>query len=139
MRSRFGELETQRTGPEHMKILLIEDYPSARELLRVLLEAENYEVIEAADGKTGIELALEELPDLVILDLMLPEVEGERVIRELQKSEGLSDTPILVVSAKSEALDDLRDALGDENVFSKPFEPTKLLDRVGALLGHPEE
>lgn len=122
-----------------MKILLIEDYPSARELLRVLLEAENYEVIEAADGRTGIELALEELPDLVILDLMLPEVEGERVIRELQKSEDFAGTPILVVSAKSEALDDLRDALGDENVFSKPFEPTKLLDRVGVLLGHPGE
>lgn len=124
---------------KQIRVLLIEDYSSARELLRVLLEAENYEVIEAADGREGLDLAQAEQPDLVILDLMLPEVEGERVIRELRENEDLKATPILVVSAKSEALDELREALGEENIFSKPFEPTKLLDRVGALVGRPDE
>lgn len=122
-----------------IKVLLIEDYASARQLFKVLLEAENYEVLEAADGREGLNIAEEEKPDLVILDLMIPEVEGERVIAEIRNSEALKSTPILVVSAKAEALDDLRELLGDDNVFAKPFEPTKLLDRVGALVGHPDE
>lgn len=122
-----------------IKVLLIEDYASARELFKVLLEAENYEVLEAADGREGLNMAEEEKPDLVILDLMIPKVQGERVIAEIRNSESLKSTPILVVSAKDEALDDLRELLGDDNVFAKPFEPTKLLDRVGALVGHPDE
>lgn len=122
-----------------IKVLLIEDYASARELFKVLLEAENYEVLEAADGREGLNMAEEEKPDLVILDLMIPKVRGERVIAEIRNSEALKSTPILVVSAKDEALDDLRELLGDDNVFAKPFEPTKLLDRVGALVGHPDE
>lgn len=122
-----------------IKVLLIEDHPSARELFRVLLEAENYQVIEAADGRQGVELAGAEKPDLVILDLMIPGVDGERVVSQLKRNEALKDTQILVVSGKTEALDGMRTLLGPENVFSKPFEPTILLDRIGELVGHPDD
>lgn len=124
---------------KQIKVLLIEDHPSARELFKVLLEAENYQVLEATNGREGFDKARAQKPDLVILDLMIPALDGESVIRRLQANETLKDTPILVVSAKTEALDDVRRLIGVENVFSKPFEPTLLLDRVGELVGHPDD
>lgn len=109
-----------------------------RELLKVLLEGEGYDILEAEDGSKGVQMARTEKPDLMILDLMLPEIEGEKVLTEVQDDSGLSEMPVLVVSAKYDALERCRDLVGPDNVFSKPFEPTKLLDRVGDLLGHPE-
>lgn len=122
-----------------MKILIVEDHPSMRELLKVLLEGEGYDILEAADGSIGVQMARSEKPDLMILDLMLPEIEGEKVLTEVQDDGDLSEMPVLVVSAKYDALERCKDLVGRDNVFSKPFEPTKLLDRVGDLLGHPEE
>lgn len=109
-----------------------------RELLRVLLEGEGYHILEAENGSKGVEMARSERPDLMILDLMLPEVEGEKVLSEVQDDGALKEMPVLVVSAKYDALERCRDLVGKDNVFSKPFEPTKLLDRVGDLLGHSE-
>lgn len=110
-----------------------------RELLKVLLEGEGYAIVEAKDGREGVQMALSERPDLMILDLMLPEIDGERVLQEVQGADDLSEMPVLVVTAKYEALDRCRKLVGTANVFSKPFEPTKLLDRVGDILGRPEE
>lgn len=124
---------------KQIKVLVIEDHPSARELYKVLLEGESYEVLEASDGLEGISIAATDKPDLVILDLMIPGLGGESVIRKFKDTEALRTTPILVVSAKDDALDGVRDLVGDENVFPKPFEPTVLLDRVGALVGHPDD
>lgn len=120
------------------KILLVDDHSTVRDLLRLLLEGEGYGISEAQDGAEALEKAKSERPDLVVLDLMMPQVDGEQVIKELWKSEGLVDLPVIVVSAKQEALDGCVEILGKENVFSKPFEPTKLLDRVEALIGRPD-
>lgn len=120
------------------KVLLVEDNPSVRELLRVLLEGEGYEIVEAKDGLDGLLKAEFTKPDLMILDLMMPDVDGERVLTQLRTDPELSRIPVIVVSGKYEALDRLKDAIGDDNVFAKPFEPTRLLDRVGELIGFPE-
>ena len=120
-------------------ILLVEDDPSVRELLRVLLEVEGYEIVEARDGQEGLEKAGSLKPDLMILDLMMPEVDGERLITMLRDEPSLRRMPVIVVSGRHEALDRCRDLIGSENVFSKPFEPVKLLDRVGSLVGYPPD
>lgn len=124
---------------KQIKILVIEDHSTARELFKVLLEAENYEVLEAASGREGLEMAMSVKPDLIIMDLMIPELDGQSVISEMRKSESLKETPILVVSAKADALDSVREVVGVDNVLSKPFEPTQFLDRVGTLVGHPDD
>lgn len=117
-------------------ILLVEDDASVRELLKVLLEVEGYEIIEARDGLEGLEKAGDMHPDLMILDLMMPEIDGERVIGRLRSQPSTSNLPVIVVSGRYEALERCRDLIGPENVFAKPFEPVKLLDRVGSIVGH---
>lgn len=121
-----------------IKILLVEDDPSIRELLRVLLEGEGYEISEATDGVDGLAKAEHLKPDLMILDLMMPEVDGERLLGTMRGVASLARVPVIVVSGKEEdALDRVRELLGPENVFPKPFEPIKLLDRVELLVGLP--
>lgn len=122
---------------KEIKILLVDDHPTVRNLLRAMLEGEGYQLIDARDGKEALRQSELERPDLVILDLMMPDITGERVIEELHKRS--EPIPIIVVSAKQEALQSCRDLLGSENVFAKPFEPTRLVDRVGELLGPPLE
>ncbi|MGH2704500.1 MAG: response regulator [Actinomycetota bacterium] len=121
----------------HTTILLVEDDPSVRELIKVLLEVEGYEIVEAADGQEALRRAAEERPSLMILDLMMPDVDGETVIGALKSEPTLASVPVIVVTGKYEALDRCKGLVGDENVFLKPFEPTRLLDRIGVLVGQP--
>jgi DNA-binding response OmpR family regulator len=120
-------------------ILLVEDDPSVRELLKVLLEVEGYDIVEASDGLEGLEKAGALRPDLMIVDLMMPQVDGERVISRLRADPGTKRMPVIVVSGRYEALDRCRDMIGPDNVFAKPFEPVKLLKRVGTLVGQAVE
>ncbi|MGH2767603.1 MAG: response regulator, partial [Actinomycetota bacterium] len=122
-------------GVKKIKILLVEDDPSVRQLLRVILEVEGYGIVEAKDGHEGLEKAGETRPDLMILDLMMPEVDGENVIAKLRSEPALAALPVIVVSGRDEALSRCRELVGSENVFLKPFEPSMLLRRVGAILG----
>ncbi len=119
-------------------VLLVEDNPSIRELISVLLSSEGYEIIEAEDGRDGLAKARQMRPDLMILDLMMPGVSGEGVIAELQKDPGFESMPVMVVSGKDEGMGEIKDMLGDENVFQKPFEPVRLLNRVVELIGLPK-
>ncbi|HEX2054581.1 MAG TPA: response regulator, partial [Actinomycetota bacterium] len=79
------------------------------------------------------------LPDLMILDLMMPGVDGEKVLTTMRRHSKLSTVPVLVVSGKYESLEALRGQIGEENIFPKPFEPTRMLDRIGELIGYPDE
>lgn len=124
---------------KEIRILLVEDDPSVRELLKVMLESEGYGIEEAPDGMEALNKAESTQPDLMILDLMMPGVDGERLLKRLSDEPQLSRIPVIVVSGKYEALDRCKDAIGDDNVFAKPFEPAKLLDRVGVLVGHPDD
>lgn len=124
---------------KNIKILVVEDDPSVRELFKVLLEGEGYEILQAENGLDGLKRAEQDSPDLMILDLMMPDEDGETVLGKLRSHSALSEVPVLVVSGKYEALDRLKETLGDGNVFSKPFEPTRLMDRIGELVGHPDD
>jgi DNA-binding response OmpR family regulator len=120
-------------------VLLLEDNQSVRELIRVLLETEGYSIIEASDGHDGLTKAEELKPDLMILDLMMPGLDGENVLKTMRRHSKLSKVPVLVVSGKYESLDALRNLIGHENIFPKPFEPSRMLDRIGELIGYPDE
>lgn len=120
-------------------VLLVEDNVSVRELLRVLLETEGYEIVEAIDGSDGLAQAEQSPPDLMILDLMMPGLDGESVLTKLRSHPKLSGVPVLVVSGKYESLGRLKEQLGEENVFPKPFEPSRMMDRIGDLIGYPDE
>ncbi len=120
------------------RVLVVEDDPSVRGLLHTLLSAEGYDVATASDGLAGLVKASSTHPALVLLDLMMPDLGGVRVLEELQDDPELADIPVIVVTGKVDAVPGMRDLLGEENVFVKPFAVAELLARVGEVTGGPE-
>jgi len=121
-----------------VQVLVVEDDPSVRGLLKTLLSAEGYEVATASDGLGGLGQAASSPPALVLLDLMMPDLGGVRVLEELSVDPLLAAIPVIVLTGREEAVPDMRARLGDENVFLKPFAVGELLQRVGAVTGGPE-
>lgn len=117
------------------RILVIDDDPSILELVSVNLEMSGYEVTEAPDGVKGQALALQLLPDLVVLDLMLPQVDGFTICQRLRRDERTSGIPILMLTALSQTKDKVEGFnAGADDYLTKPFELEELLARVRALL-----
>lgn len=120
-----------------VRVLVVEDDPSVRGLLQTLLSAEGYDVTTASDGLAGLVKATSAPPALVLLDLMMPDLGGVRVLEEMREDPELAGIPVIVVTGKVEAVPGMRDVLGEDNVFLKPFAVTELLARVGAVTGGP--
>ena len=112
-------------------VLVIEDYDDTRQLISTILRKEGYKVLEAEDGLEGLLKATAGYPDLVIMDLALPEMDGVETARRIHQMPKLARTPIFVVSAllTTEVEADVR-AAGCVEVFSKPFEVSDLLGKV---------
>ena len=115
------------------KVLVVEDDPSVRGLLHTLLTGEGYEVSTASDGLAGLVKASSARPDLMLLDLMMPDLGGIRVLEELRDDPNMAAIPVIVITGKLEAVPPLRGLLGEDNVFVKPFGVTELLERVAAV------
>lgn len=116
-----------------MRILLVEDEPGLIMTLTDRLRSEGYEVVSAADGKTGLETAQSHNFDLIILDVMLPKKNGYDVARDLRQKG--NTTPILMLTAKGETIDKVLGLkLGADDYLTKPFEVIELLARIEALL-----
>ena len=114
------------------KILIVEDEATVRDMLALNLRAEAFEVITAADGATGLQLAREQSPDLIILDLMLPRMDGREVCRILRRE---SEVPIIMLTALAEEIDQVTGLeIGADDYITKPFSPRALVARVRALL-----
>jgi DNA-binding response OmpR family regulator len=114
------------------KIVVIDDEQSVREVVRAYLEKDGFTVFVAADGRDGLKLAERHQPDLIVLDLMLPDVSGEEICRDIR---GRSDVPILMLTAKAsedERIEGL--LLGADDYLVKPFSPRELVARVRAVL-----
>ena len=120
-----------------VRVLVVEDDPSVRGLLQTLLVAEGYEVVTASDGLGGLGGIATATPALVLLDLVMPDLGGVRVIQALRDDPALASIPVLVVTGHEEAVPDMRAQLGEDNVFLKPFAVGELLLRVGAVTGGP--
>ena len=114
------------------KILIIEDEEAIAELEKDYLELSDFEVEIQTDGKKGLEAALEKDYDLVLLDLMLPGVDGFTICRKIRETK---DLPVLMVSAKKDDIDKIRGlGLGADDYITKPFSPSELVARVKAHL-----
>ncbi len=123
------------------KALIVEDDGNISELLRLYLERDGFEVLQAADGGRGVDLARSGEPDIVLLDIMLPVKDGWQVCREIR---GFSKAPIVMLTAKGETRDKVAGLeMGADDYITKPFEIKELLARVHAVLrrtdGAPEE
>jgi DNA-binding response OmpR family regulator len=113
-------------------ILVIEDDPNTMALVALYLEREGFRPITAADGRKGLELAQRQAPDLVILDLMLPRMDGWEVCRQLRRQ---SDVPVIMLTARGEEIDRVAGlTLGADDYVVKPFSPRELVARVQAVL-----
>lgn len=113
------------------KVLIVEDEKSIVDILRFNLTHEGYDTMEAYDGPTGLRLAQEEAPDLILLDLMLPGMDGLQVCRALRESG--SSTPVLIITAREEEKDKVLGLeLGADDYITKPFSVRELLARVKA-------
>lgn len=120
------------------RVLVVEDDPSVRGLLQTLLTAEGYDVTTASDGLAGLVKASATSPQLILLDLMMPDLGGARVLGELREDAALAGTPVIVVTGRQDAVPAMRDLLGEDAVFLKPFAVSELLLRVDAVTGGPD-
>lgn len=121
-------------GPRH-KILITDDDPVIIELLQVNLEFEGYDVITAADGLEAVERAARDTPDLVILDIMMPRMDGWTARAEMLKDPRTAEIPVIFLSARAQQAD-LRKGYesGVAAYVTKPFEPVELLDLIEQIL-----
>lgn len=114
------------------RILVVDDEPAVTDLLAYNLRKAHYEVLIAADGRTALRLAGECKPDLILLDLMIPEVDGLDVCRELRKSSGV---PIIMITARGEEVDRVVGLeIGADDYVTKPFSVRELMARIKAVL-----
>ena len=136
----MGEIRTERDkGTVATRVLVIDDEPPIRLLCRVNLEAEGMEVLEAGDGPSGLETARSEQPDVVLLDVMMPGLDGWRVAEELLDDERTSAIPIVFLTARAELRDRARGIdLGGVDYVTKPFNPVELAPLVRELLARIE-
>ncbi len=114
------------------KILIVDDDRNISELLRLYLDKEGYETVCAFDGEEALTVFEEEHPNLVLLDIMLPKIDGRQVCRQIRES---TDTPIIMLTAKSETFDKVLGLnLGADDYITKPFDSKEVIARVKAVL-----
>jgi len=121
------------------KILVVDDEPDAVELVKFNLKGAGYEVITAADGEEALAKARMALPDVIVLDLMLPEVDGLEVCKILRRDPKTSGIPIIMLTAKAAEIDRVLGLeLGADDYVTKPFSPRELVARIRAVLRRSE-
>ena len=117
------------------KVLVVDDEDNIRMLVKFNLEKADYEVFEAEDGRKAVEMATDLLPDIVILDLMLPGIDGLEVCRNLKRNPRTAALPIIMLTAKSDEIDRVIGLeLGADDYMTKPFSQRELLARIKAVL-----
>jgi two-component system, OmpR family, alkaline phosphatase synthesis response regulator PhoP len=117
------------------KILIVDDELHIVELLKYNLEANGYKVTYALSGKEGLALAIEKKPDLILLDVMLPEMDGFDVCKEVKRNKGIESIPIIMLTSKGEEFDKILGLeLGADDYITKPFSVRELMARVKVVL-----
>lgn len=117
---------------DRKKILIVDDEARMRKIVADFLQREGYAILEATDGLEAMELFAEQQPDLLILDVMMPRMDGWQACREIRKT---SRVPIIMLTARSEEIDELTGfELGADEYIAKPFSPRILVARVNAIL-----
>ncbi len=125
---------------ENKRVVCIEDEPEMIDLVRLILSRKGFDVIGANGGIEGLEVVREEEPDLILLDLMMPDMDGWEVYQQIKADAKLRSIPVVVVTAKAQSIDKvlgLHIAKVDDYI-TKPFGPQELLDSVEQILGQSE-
>ena len=120
------------------RILIVEDHPTMREAMRLVLEGEGFDIDEASDGAQALVAVQEERPDLVLLDMGIPGVSGPEVLAAVKSDPATSEVRVIVVTATGEEGRAAAMAGGADHYFTKPFSPIALLNAVEEVLG-PED
>lgn len=116
-------------------ILLVDDEVDLLEMVRFRLEASGFAVLTASDGQEALDIARKERPSLIILDLMLPKIDGYKVCRMLKFDEKYKMIPIILFTARAQETDKkIGEEVGADAYIVKPFEPKALLDKINALI-----
>jgi DNA-binding response OmpR family regulator len=133
-------IEEGRMADRLKRIVYIEDEPEMIDLVRLILGRKGYELVGATSGEAGLELVREELPDVILLDLMMPDMDGWEVYQHLKAGETTRDIPVIILTAKAQSIDrvlGLHIAKVDDYV-SKPFSPQDLVEIVRQVLSRRE-
>ena len=121
------------------RILAVDDEQSIVRLIEVSLKRQGHTVLTAADGREGVQKAKDERPDLILMDVMMPYVDGFEAIRMLKDNEATRDIPVILLTAKRHDEDMIQGlSSGAVSYLTKPFAPTELVSLVERLLGHAE-
>jgi len=113
------------------KVMIVDDEAHIVELVRVCLEDSDYDIIEAYDGEEAVDKTREELPDLILLDIMLPKMDGYEVCKILKGSEDTKSIPIVMLTAKGQEVDKVKGfQAGADAYMTKPFSPLRLLTEL---------
>jgi CheY-like chemotaxis protein len=124
----------QSAGRIRSRVLIADDEPITRMLVKLLLERENFDVLEASNGRQAVDIATRERPDLMVIDLNMPEMDGYEAITSLRRDITMATLPIMVLtSAEGPAVERRVLELGADDYIIKPFDPTVLLSRVNAV------
>ncbi|MBU0671772.1 MAG: response regulator [Candidatus Margulisbacteria bacterium] len=117
------------------KVLIIEDYPATTEMIANILKTEGIEVITAVDGTSGLEKSKSSQPDLILLDIMMPEMSGFEVCQKLKEDPKTAKIPVIIVSVRAAENNIVKGKeLGAQEYISKPFDPFKLIEIVKKYL-----
>jgi two-component system, OmpR family, phosphate regulon response regulator PhoB len=119
------------------RILIVEDHPTMREAMRLVLEGEGFAIEEAADGQRALEMVRTDPPDLVFLDMNIPGSSGAEVLSEMRSDPLTAGVRVIIVTADGEEGRERALAMGADEYFTKPFSPITLLDTVEQVLSAP--
>jgi len=119
------------------RILVVDDEIYIVHILDFSLGMEGYEVLTALDGEQAVEKARAEKPDLIVLDIMMPKLDGYETCKRLKADPATKDVPVILLSAKGRNVDQkVGFEVGADDYITKPFSPRKLVERINAILGH---
>jgi len=123
-----------------LKVVCVDDEAEMIDLVKFILSRQNFVVTGAPDGKTGLEVIEEIQPDLVILDLMMPEMDGWEVYQHMQARESMEDIPVIILTAKAQSIDRVLGLhIARVNAYlTKPFKPQELLETIDRVLTKAE-
>jgi len=117
------------------KILLAEDEPTIRRLMAMLLSRKGHEIIETDNGGPVVELAQQHQPDIILLDIMMPVVDGFEALRRVRATPGIDDIPVIFLSAKSQTEDRVEGLrMGADDYLLKPANPNELMERIDSVM-----
>ncbi|OHB54754.1 MAG: hypothetical protein A2Y07_05900 [Planctomycetes bacterium GWF2_50_10] len=125
----------QKKKSEKAKILVIDDEPNIVQTLQDRLEMNDYTVITAANGKEGLDKAIEQRPDIILLDVIMPVMDGHEMLEHLRKFEEGRDIAVIMLTARSQSQDIARaTACGIEDYIVKPFDLSELLEKIETII-----